>query len=358
MASKNQQKIGLKYVKLPLEIEEELVRCIVDKTLSKVSFKKICDERKIFGPAGSELRKRVQKRREYLLQNPVALHSLAKKILGHTFLTPPIVFNSPSPKKLSDPRELFPLVTPLTERRPQPQLESPPRTRIMPEDEGDIPTFRLNFDHPWKSPCNGMFAVKGVQWEDPRTMQVVDKLSLYKPIYDIKDFQEGRYSARLSSDGTGIYCVEPTIPHFLWTSKDRTSIQAIVDGGDVCNVTDKSYKITTTRLQENKEFRTTEVYYAFPKGVTCNNEHFNKDDKGMSPPNPFHLLTKMHLQQRVIGTSTDSGDDIYDFMPFVVWKVAIDGLDARTQPKKDGKDNGLSDALKSLGITLGTNMGS
>jgi hypothetical protein len=49
-----------------------------------------------------------------------------------------------------------------------------------------------------------------------------------------------------------------------------------------------------------------------------------------------------------------NGNAVVDFMPFVSWRMAIDGVDARTQPKQESSDNGgLLDALAALGIYLG-----
>jgi hypothetical protein len=234
----------------------------------------------------------------------------------------------------------------------------PVKVENMSDDEDDrkVQRFQMDFERPWRYPCNGMIAVKGIQWEDPKTRQVLDKLSLYKPIFDIKDFQAGRYSARLAQDGRGILVTEPTVPQFFWSEDSATSsVQAIVDHGgasSICKVTEKSFNITTTLLQENKEYRTCEILYLFPQGITCNNEFFNNDSSGVPPSTPYKLLTKMHLQKREMGVDTD-GNTVHDFMPFVAWRMAIDGADARTRPKQESADNGLSDALGALGINLG-----
>jgi hypothetical protein len=61
------------------------------------------------------------------------------------------------------------------------------------------------------------------------------------------------------------------------------------------------------------------------------------------------------LQKRLMGYDSLTQQPIHDLMPFVAWKMAIDGADARTRPKQASSDNGLSDALGALGISLGTN---
>jgi hypothetical protein len=357
------------YTKLPDDVEEALVRCLLQK--EPLSFKKLCDDQQsIFGSKGSQLRKRVQKRREYFLRKPSVFQKLVRELLNAA--SPPFLpndhntpvaapslgssSNGPRDRPASFARES--LVSPRrlysTSISPSPFRPSKLENMSDDEDDSDVQRFRLDFERPWRSPCNGMIAVKGIQWEDPTTRQVLDKLSLYKPIFDIKDFQAGRYSARLAQDGSGVYITEPTVPQFFWSDDLATSVQAIVDGGanSICKVTEKSFNITTTRLQENKEFRTCEVLYLFPKGITCNNEFFNNDSTGVPPSTPYKLVTKMHLQKRDMGND-GAGDIIYDFMPFVAWKMAIDGADARTRPKQESSDNGLSDALGALGISLG-----
>jgi hypothetical protein len=354
------------YAKLPDEVERELIDTILDITDIRIPFKRICDERKhIFGARGSELRKRVQKRREYLINNPAVLKQLAryrpKKTSSRLAPVSPVPDSSIEEQTQQDS---FMQSPPSSSRRTRPS--SPPRSSsslsrrntTMSDDQDDSKMENtLNFEVPWLGPCNGMIAVRGLQWEDPVTMQVVDKLSLYKPIFDIKDFQAGRYGARLSQNGDGIFITEPVVANFLWAPEEsgQSSIQSIVDGGtaNVCKVTEKSYKITTTRIKENKEYCVHEIFYKFPHKVTCNNEFFNNDSSGAPPSTPYKLVTKMHLQKRKMGVDSN-GNAVVDFMPFVSWRMAIDGVDARTRPKQESSDNGLSDALGALGISLGT----
>jgi hypothetical protein len=364
--------------RLPDDIDKALLKSLLDKTERKLPFKRVCDERPdIFGAKGSELRKRVQKRRTcYLLSHPTAFADLATKLLGVSSLvdfpdlfeprTPPhnSQFDTPpvtAPSKLSSSA-----VAVATIKSPTPPFSSATARRLvfpqegsaMSEDEGplsDIQTYRLDFQKPWNSPCHGMITIRGLQWEDPVTRQVVDKLSIYKPIYDIHDYREGRYLARLSQNGNAIIITEPVVPEYLWNEPE--AIQKLVDGvgNEVCHVTDKSYKITRTRFVENKEYRTFESRYLFPKDVTCNNEFFNNDANGAPPGSPYKLVTKMILQKRQLGIDGDNRP-IFSFMPFIVWRMAIDGDDDRTSAKKrEDPDSFLSDALSSLGINLGTN---
>jgi hypothetical protein len=196
-------------------------------------------------------------------------------------------------------------------------------------------------------------AIKGVNFEDSKTKQVVDKLSIYMPIIDIKDYSEGRYSARLCQDGGGIIISEPTIPHFFWEDPDE--IQSLVDGTNVCTVTRLAYRVIATRVQETKEIRTHEVEYRFDKDITCNNEFFNLDVNGGPPNTPLKLIAKMVVQKRVLGVDS-LGKDIVDYMPFVVWRMAIDGDEVnRTSAKRNSPSAGLSDAFAKIGITIGTN---
>jgi hypothetical protein len=356
------------YAKLSDETEAALVQVLLDKVQSKVPFKKVCDERAyIFGVKGTELRKKVQKRRDYLLANPAALSFLASKLLGISSPIPVALSDASEPQSQQQEEHFSPpppsrhsssthTTTPSTRR----YLFSPSQTNkttTMGDDEGrskkNIPTFELDFQRPWNGPCNGMIVIKGLQWEDPVTKQVVDKLSIYKPIFDIVDYQKGRYSARLSHDGRALMITEPVVADFLWS--DPETIQKLVDrGGPLCQTTDRSYKIAATRIVENTEQQVAEARYKFPDDITCNNEFFNQDANGAPPGNPYKLVSKMVLQKRQLGVD-NVGNPLFSFMPFVVWKVAIDGDDSRTSAKKDDPNSGLSDALSGLGINLGTN---
>jgi hypothetical protein len=365
--------------KLPAETEKALLTTLLNKTDRKLPFKATCDERpNIFGAKASELRLKVQKRRTYLLSNPTAFADSAYKLLGANSLadfpelTEQLTPSSPPPNKSEFDRRptpsrssLFPEPTTTTTWKlpAHPPSSSALSNNKMPGGTSDhheeersynssnIQTYHLNFMKPWQDPCHGMIAIKGLQWEDPVTKQVVDKLSIYKPIYDINDYKEGRYQARLSQSGDAIIVTEPVVAEYLWNeATGGNSIQNLVDGANLCQVTDKSYKITRTRFMENKEYRTFETRYLFPPGVTCNNEFFNG-----TPGTHLKLVTKMVLQKRLLGQDGNNLP-IYSFMPFVVWKMAIDGDDSRTSAKKqEDPDSFLSDALSSLGINLGTN---
>ena len=86
----------------PLEerVEKELLRVLRDEEVNgakgnKYEFKKVCDsllddnERPIFGTAGSELRRKVQRRRHYLLARPGRqFHSALTELLVSPQRTP------------------------------------------------------------------------------------------------------------------------------------------------------------------------------------------------------------------------------------------------------------------------------
>jgi hypothetical protein len=349
------------YSHLPPQTELELVRILLDtKALGTLSFKRLCDERvHIFGEKGSSLRKRVQKRREYLLKNRPALDLVAGKLLSPPPPVQPLVENTAEKSDLSSLHELTQVTPSPRCRTPKRQLfKSPPlkspQERLKPimAEAKKIPQVTLSFNRPWAYHTGGIMAIKGVNYEDPVTRQVKDKLSIYKPIFDIEDMKAKRYAARISQDGGGIIVTEPSVPQFLW--EDADGIQNLVDGKDLCTVTRLSYRVHATRFAENNDIRTTEVEYRLEDGITVNNEFFNQDSNNGPPATPFLLEPKMVIQKRVLMTDKN-GNDLIDFMPFVVWKMAIDGEDARTSVKKSSPTDCLTDAFAGLGIHIGTN---
>jgi hypothetical protein len=349
------------YSKLPPETERELVKILLDaKARSTLSFKRLCDEREhIFGAKGSCLRKKVQKRRQYLLKHRPALDLIASKLLvaSPTPVKPHIeaVFENTAEKLDLSSLQVTPSTGGPTPRRQlfkSPLFKSPQeRPKPIMAEAKKIPQITLSFNRPWAYNTGGIMAVKGVNYEDSTTRQVVDKLSIYKPIFDIEDMKSKRYAARISQDGGGIIVTEPSVPQFLW--EDADGIQNLVDGSNVCTVTRLSYRVHGTRFAENDEIRTTEVEYRLEDGITINNEFFNQDCNGAPPATPFLLEPKMVVQKRVLMTDR-SGNDVVDFMPFVVWKMAIDGEDARTSVKKTSPTDCLADAFDRLGIHIGT----
>ena len=341
---------------LPIATERALIQALLDKELLAIKFKTICDKRPdIFGSPGSDLHRRVGKRRDYLKDNHVALKSavhdffpgtnledgelaslvVATPVKSETLLSPS--FSSPpvAPRLFSSPRP----------SRKMSHIRDDDDDDDTTEDGVDTASFPLFIEKPWRNPF-GMMVVKGTEVEEDNT--VVDKLTILKPIFDIKDFDGNMYKGRLCSDGGGIIATEPSIPGYLW--QNPKEIQLLVDEADrvdkVCQPSFRTYKIIRTDMKKNVKTQTKEVVYRFPRGVTCNNEFFNKANRRSSQ---LDLDTEIYLKPDELGEDEDTGESIKVFLPFIVWRVAIDGAGKQTADE-DEDVNALGKAFARAGI--------
>jgi hypothetical protein len=342
---------------LPRATERALIQVLLDKEQRAVKFKSVCDKRTdLFGTPGSELRVRVQKRREYLRNSNTALRFAVNEAFPETKLQE---LASPSVKSERSEFRSPSLDLASTSSPPTPRFSSPPPRRknmahLRGDDDdsvdGDTETFTLDIEKPWRNPF-GIMVIKGTEVEEENT--VVDKLTIMKPIFDSKDFEDKLYKGRLCNDGGGIIVTEPTIPGYLW--QHPKEIQLLVDEEDfvekVCQPTFRTYKTHRTDMKKNVKTHTKEVIYRFPRGVTCNNEFFNKQNRRSSQ---LELDTEMVIKQDEIGEDSE-GTVLYQFLPFLVWRVAIDGAGKQTADE-DEDVSAASKAFARLGIKKrGTN---
>jgi hypothetical protein len=358
---------------LPDESEKALLHVLVSKADNSLKFKSLCDRRpEVFGTPASDLRRKVQKRRDYLIAHPevfqVAIQSIVVKQeeqqrqeeeptpddYSHSSLSQLIPqYASPGFVAAVDEDRRI-----IASRRRHPQSQaafitplSPPLPRnIMSHlDKVSGPSYQLYIEQFWKNP-NGMLAIRGNEVVQENT--VVDKLSIMKPIFDMDDFDLKLYSARLNDGGTGIIVTEPTIPGYLW--RNPAKIQELVDDGapgGICKKTELTYKTIRIDMKKNREYRSHEVTYFFPQGVTCNNELFNGSSTKGRRSDHFELDTEMFVYEVELGKDQDD-NDIVQFCPFIVWRMAIDGAARQTEDDDDGV-RGASKALARLGIKVG-----
>jgi hypothetical protein len=346
--------------KLPDESEKALLHYLVDKkTFHNVTFKSVCDRRpEVFGSPASELRRQVQKRRAYLTKQPDVFQNALRTIipqpevdadqelipdhhssLSHSSLcSPPLL--SRTIKQRDQPSPFFsPQSPPFL---PMSHLEKKPsvHTKSIPG-----PSYQLYVDQFWLNPF-GMFCVRGNEVQVDKS--VVDKLTIYKPIFDMDDYDLLIYKASLTKGGVGITITEPTIPGYLW--KNPSKIQALIDADhDKCSKSELTYKTIRMDMKENREHRSHDVTYYFPEDMTCNNRHFNGSKKNDGEKQ--ELFTEMFVYELELGLD-EEGNTITQFCPFVVWRMAINGEEKKTDDDDDGI-RGTNKALARLGINVG-----
>lgn len=104
-----------------------------------------------------------------------------------------------------------------------------------------------------------------------------------------------------------------------------------------------SFQAATTEILEDKSLETMKTYYEFPKGITCNNECFNVDAKGNNPSTLFRLKTSFKMEKEFLFKDKQD-NDVFTYMPFLVWRVAVDSTnekERRTDYKKESKGDDL-----------------
>ena len=94
------------------------------------------------------------------------------------------------------------------------------------EDVHSDHKYNLHFNRPWLNP-GGIVAIRKDQI--PVDGKLVDKLRVIVPIWDIRDFQKGLYSAKLTTNGDGILSTEPCTGESLRERDNVDTITGLVD---------------------------------------------------------------------------------------------------------------------------------
>mmetsp|Transcript_8048 Transcript_8048/g.17383 ORF Transcript_8048/g.17383 Transcript_8048/m.17383 type:complete len:359 (-) Transcript_8048:516-1592(-) len=301
-------------------------------------FKEICDSLRdddglVFGKKGSELRRRVQRRRDHLLRYPGALQAALEAALKREL-------ELPQPKS-----------SPPTKITPAPAVSS-----IMPTGNNNNESFRLHFDESWGNP-DGIFSLMApnVKVGD----RIVDKVRLLIPFHDVEDVP--LFKARLSEDGSSFILTKPTIPGYL---RDRENIEAITQYVDrsvgvACEQCKNLYEVqsTTMEMEENAHLRTKDTTYKFPDGITCNNDTFNLGQNGEKPTDAYSLRIRVNMDLTQLGEIASADENpkmAYGVHPFMAIEMAVDDIDAkvrRTKKVSEEEVNSVDEAFMNFGIT-------
>jgi len=271
--------------RLSLEVEKELLRVLQDPLLGQQKFGNICDTCQwddgslIFGDIGTLLRRKVQIRRDYLLRRPKAFERAVRELLSPSRTD--CSFHSPSKSAIQS-------VTERSRRR---------ATMATSTDNRGNNNFQLFPNEPWMNP-NGIICLEIQDLRADNSKKIVTKLRILKHIPDVKDIEKGRYSAKLSATGDGIFATEPAQPDYLACRDNVDAITACIEGENVCDQTKAVYEAVTTAMKKNVDLRSREVIYAFPKGMTCNNKSFNDESDGTKPNDDFELKTTIAFDVR------------------------------------------------------------
>jgi predicted RNA-binding protein with TRAM domain len=347
---------------LPLATERALLEALLDTTQSAAKFKAVCDRNhQLFGSPSSDLRRRVQKRRQHFKANPAGLQKALKHLVKAPKDSAPEQLSAagrpPSSSEEEEQQDDESGVKDTPNKKPTSSISqvTPPSSNssrhfrrmshLRPKVTSGS-TYQLNIDEPWKNPF-GILTIKGTKVVEENT--VMDKLTIMKPIFDINDFEKNVFQGTLLEDGSGIIITEPTIPGYMWDNVNEIQKLIDADSTGVCEPSLLTFKTIRTDLKKHRELQTTQNTYLFPDGVTCNNEFFNKQTRRSSQ---LDLDTEMFVHGQKIGESED-GEAIIQYCSFIVFKLGIDGAGKQTEEADEVR--GVNKAFARLGIkTKGT----
>jgi hypothetical protein len=184
---------------------------------------------------------------------------------------------------------------------------------FSPLSEKDI-EYELNVERP---ECNqgGVFPIlsKGIKVDKA----IVDKLTIYCPFLDLRDYKAKKFKAQLLRDMSGVVVTLPTIPTFL--INNVTQLHAL-EGGEGCVATERSHKVVGVGIKGNDSAQYKQITYRFPKGMTCNNKRFN--DNRVS--GDLTLSNKLRVLKVAVGADS-AGSAMTQLNSFVFWELVIDG---------------------------------
>jgi hypothetical protein len=194
--------------------------------------------------------------------------------------------------------------------------------------------MELDFVHPENN--QGMLVLKGS--EILVGQEVVDAITIIRPLEDVEDFRQGRIKARLLADRTGIRISLPAAPAFLIEAKDINALYEL-DGRNACAATKRAHDIVATDIQADDERRVRHIVAYFPEGITCSNRLFNDGMHGND------LKTYLQVYKNTV---LSKGKRIASPKPLVHWKLVLEtGRTRRTAPAsgKESYDKDLDDAI-------------
>jgi hypothetical protein len=191
----------------------------------------------------------------------------------------------------------------------------------------------FDLEHPENN--EGMLVLKGV--EIMISQEVLDAITIIRPLEDVDDFRKGRVQAQLLPDRSGIKFTLPSVPSYLLDAKDIKSLYAL-DGNGACTATKRAHDVAATDIQLSDDRRLRHIIAYFPEGTTCSNRHFNDGVDGLN------LKTRLVMFQNKL--TFKGKPPIPSLKPHVQWKVVVDtGRTRRTAPISGDFDADLENAL-------------
>ena len=209
-------------------------------------------------------------------------------------------------------------------------------------DESPIEEFVLDLQNPERNPmdtwvCHGERIKQG--------KYIVDALTVYKNIADIRDAETAAYfDACLVDDGRALSVTMPSVPsYFLKNMADMKHNESPDPIEEI--FLDHSIKLTAIMSDRSRQTKTVKMY--FPDDMTCTTEYFNGSSK--KGTNRVQKNIRLVKTRSIPGRS---GSEIPILASYVSWTVAIEGSSRLTSADEDAEDgkNPIVDAVKRMQI--------
>ena len=151
--------------------------------------------------------------------------------------------------------------------------------------------------------------------------EMVEAVTILKPIYDMRDTRNKSITATLLEDGSGIRVREPTVPSYLLDGPHGS-----------CRLSKIAHAVVVKRIKKKngaRQFKT--VILRFPEGTTCSNDHFNKKASRF-------LNNNIGFKELELNGKDSSKTLMESSVAFMTWKLAIDGT-SRDFNNSDDEDS-------------------
>jgi hypothetical protein len=154
-------------------------------------------------------------------------------------------------------------------------------------------------------------------------VEVVDTLTVYCLVNDIRDGIKNYFSASLLPGGTGIVITVPSRSTLF--QRNAASIHALEGGRLQDEATLRAHMIQNTLLNQPNTPRdlTKTIVLLFPTNVLCETAIFNNGGAG-----GLELTTNFRMIQVDTTRHTADGGALYSHVSYVFWKLAIRGTRA------------------------------
>jgi hypothetical protein len=182
--------------------------------------------------------------------------------------------------------------------------------------------FDLHIEKPWLNP-DGILALQSLKVivRNNGKKYSVTKLSLYVPIVDVRDFQQDRYSASITKDGSTIELVLPSIATFFVNNPTKFQKR---NKAQVQTVTAHQELVAAMRADPSLCLKTMSL--VMPNGACVNNAFFNDGKKS-----DYDLVP--NVTRMAIGWK-HNGEDFDQEFQYVYYEMVVDGSEAPLEHKK------------------------